>query len=144
MLRKGKGLTLVEIIVALAVFAIVVASLLPAFIFVARLNVVSKAGIDVTAIAQQESEKFYQYSRNYTFTNTLGLSEVTSTYTIATGGAGEKILTRTASGANIKVTLWNNTPNTGMVKIRVEVSLVNNPQNAHPEQIDSILLFKLV
>jgi len=147
MLRKRKGLTLVEIIVAMAVFAIVVATLLPAFVFVARLNVVSKAGIDITAVAQQEAEKFYGYSRNNTYTNTLALTEVTSAYTITTGGSGEKILTRNdaTNHVTIVVTLWGDTPSSGMTKIRVVVTTDTgyNFQNALPEQIDSILLFKL-
>jgi len=151
MLRKRKGLTLVEIIVAMAVFAIVVATLLPAFVFVARLNVVSKAGVDITAIAQQEAEKFYGYSRNNTYTNTLALSAVTTAYTITTGGSGEKVLTRNdaANHVTIVVTLWDGqwdgTTHSGMTKIRVIASIDSgyNYQNVLPEQIDSILLFKL-
>jgi len=152
MLRTKKGLTLVEVIVAMAIFAIIVASLLPAFIFVARINVVSKNGIDITAIAQQEAEKFYGYSRNYTYSQTIALPEVTSAYAIADGALNAKVLTRTESGVTIVTTFWHeqwdeNGDNTleshsGMTKIRVLVSLITNPQNTLPEQIDSILLFK--
>lgn len=146
MLRKRKGLTLVEIIVAMAVFAIVVATLLPAFIFVARLNVVSKAGIDVTAVAQQEAEKFYGYSRNYTLANTLTLPAVTSGYTVTTT-SGVSTLTHdytTTSHVTVVITLWQDTPSSGMTKIRVLATIDSgfNTQNALPEQIDSILLFK--
>lgn len=155
MLRKRKGLTLVEIIVAMAVFAIVVATLLPAFIFVARLNIVSKAGVDVTAIAQQEAEKFYGYSRTNTYSATLPLAMAESVGYIQTqktdnsgtssNGKIMDILTRydSANHATIVVTFWNNFPSIGMTKIRVIVS--NDPgynQDALPEQIDSILLFK--
>ena len=147
MLRKRKGLTLVEIIVAMAVFAIVVATLLPAFIFVARLNIVSKAGVDVTAVAQQEAERFYAFSRNYTYTDTITLPEVAMDYSITTGGSGEKILTRKINidHVGIIITLWNNDPSTGMTRIRVVADLEGayNTQNALPEQVDSILLFKL-
>lgn len=146
MLRKRKGLTLVEIIVAMAVFAIVVATLLPAFLFVARLNIVSKAGIDVTAIAQQEAEIFYGYSRNYTYADTLTLSEVTTAYTIAPGGANETILKPIiiTNHVIIVITLTANTPSSGMTKISVLAKIDDNynTQKALPEQIDSILLFK--
>ncbi len=152
MLRTKKGLTLVEVIVAMAIFAIIVASLLPAFIFVARVNVVSKDGIDITAIAQQEAEKFYGYSRNYTYDQTIALSEVTSAYTISDGTLNAKVLTRSESGVSIVTTFWNNQwdengdnsleSHSGMTKIRIVVSLITNPQNTLPEQIDSILLFK--
>lgn len=142
MLRKGKGLTLVEIIVALAVFAIVVASLLPAFIFVARLNVVSKSGVDATAVAQLEAERFYAYSRNYTFTETLALTEVTNDYTISTA-SGVTTLTRSDADVEVTITMTENIPAAGMVQFNVLVELVSNTQNALPEQVDTILLFML-
>lgn len=142
MLRKGKGLTLVEIIVALAVFAIVVASLLPAFIFVARLNVVSKSGVDATAVAQLEAERFYAYSRNYTYAETLALTEVTNDYAIVTVDA-VTTLTRSDAEVEVTITMTNNSPAAGMVEFNVLVELVNNYQNALPEQVDTILLFML-
>ncbi len=142
MLRKGKGLTLVEIIVALAVFAIVVASLLPAFIFVARLNVVSKSGVDATAVAQLEAERFYAYSRNYTYAETLALTEVTNDYAIVTVDA-VTTLTRSDAEVEVTITMTNNSPAAGMVEFNVLVELMNNTQNALPEQVDTILLFML-
>lgn len=153
MLRKRRGMTLIEVIVAMAIFAIIVASLLPAFIFVARINVVSKDGVDITAIAQVEAEKFYNYSRTKTYFETLVISEVkTADDAIADGAFNAKILLRNQSGVTITTTLWNEDwdedgdgdleGHSGMTKIRVVVSLINNPQNSLPEQIDSILLFK--
>lgn len=144
MLRKGKGLTLVEIIVALAVFAIVVASLLPAFIFVARLNVVSKSGVDATAVAQLEAERFYAYSRNYTYAETLALTEVTNDYAISPDtGDGITTLTRSDAEVEVTITMIENIPAQGMVQFNVLVELVHNAQNAMPEQVDTILLFML-
>lgn len=144
MLRKGKGLTLVEIIVALAVFAIVVASLLPAFIFVARLNVVSKSGVDATAVAQLEAERFYAYSRNYTYAETLALTEVTSDYAITPdNGDGVTTLIRSDADFIVTITMAVNSPSQGMVHFNVIVDFVRNNQNALPEQVDTILLFML-
>ena len=154
MLRKKKGLTLIEVIVAMAIFAIIVASLLPAFIFVARINVVSKDGVDITAIAQQEAEKFYGYSRNYKYNDMLDLAEFTGAYTHVEKNAStnEDVYSRTISGASIKVSFWESEwdetgngsleKHNGMTKLRIIVSLSNNPQNSPDEQIDSILLFK--
>ncbi|TFG82929.1 MAG: type II secretion system protein [Erysipelotrichales bacterium] len=151
MLRKKKGLTLVEIIVAMAVFAIVIATLLPAFIFVARLNVVSKAGVDITAIAQQEAEKFYEYSRKYKYSEAIVLPEVVSRYS-RSGPDDAPVLIHedTSKHYRIEVYLWNGiwdgVPAPGMTKIRVKVSIYPASFNTHkalPEQIDSILLFKL-
>ena len=146
MLRKRKGMTLVEIVVAMAVFAIVISALLPAFLFAARLNIVSKVGIDVTAIARQEAEKFYGYSRKYTFTDTINLPELNMPFYTPSGTSPEIILTRddNTNHVTIKITLWDNNPQDGMTKIRILVTIKGgyNTQNALPEQIDSILLFK--
>ena len=148
MLTKRKGMTLVEIIVAMAVFAIVVSTLLPAFIFAARLNIVSKVGIDVTAIARQEAEKFYAYSRVKTFTETLNLTEVKTAY--ISSGTSPIILTRDDNTNHVTIVvsfwdgIWDGNAHDGMTKIRILVSIMGgyNTQNALPEQIDSILLFK--
>ena len=150
MLKKGRGLTLVEIIVALAIFAIVVVSLLPAFIYIAQLNVVSKAGIEVTTFAQKEAERFYTYSRKFSYNDgikdktTLTIDEGSKSYTyVVTGSADTKKLTRSDADVNAEIYLWNNTDQfKNMTKIRVVVRLTNNNQNDLPEQIDSILLFK--
>lgn len=150
MLKKGRGLTLVEIIVALAIFAIVVVSLLPAFIYIAQLNVVSKAGIEVTTFAQKEAERFYTYSRKFSYNDgikdktTLTIDEGSKSYTyVVTGSADTKMLTRSDADVNAEIYLWNNTDQfKNMTKIRVVVRLTNNNQNDLPEQIDSILLFK--
>lgn len=150
MIRISKGLTLIEIVVALAVFAIVVVSFLPAFLFIAQLNIVSKAGIDVTVVAQKEAERFYSYSRTASYDigiknkSILTIVEGDKSYTyVVIGTEDVEKLTRSDSDVNVEIYFWNNTvqfPN--MTKIRVIVSLKNNSQHALPEQIDSILLFK--
>ena len=153
MLRKRKGMTLVEIVVAMAVFAIVISTLLPAFIFAARLNIVSKVGIDVTAIARQEAEKFYAYSRVKTFAETMDLSEVKNVYNIS-GVDPIMLIPKETSDyvttKHVRIVLsfwdgvWDGTTHDGMTKIRILVTIMEgyNTQNALPEQIDSILLFK--
>ena len=152
MLMKGKGLTLVEIVVAMAVFAIIVVSFLPAFLFVAQLNVVSKAGVDTTAVAQKEAERFYSYSRSTTYTagikgkTVLTFVEGSNTLTYDLTEIND-VMTLRRETAEYKVTitlstLSNEQPQCGMVKFRAEVELVKNYQNALAEQIDTILLFK--
>ena len=141
-------MTLVEVIVAMTVFTIIMLSLLPAFEYVFKLNVVSKAGVDTTTIAQQEAETFYLYSKSMSFAKLVDpiSSPVKLTYSPYEEPLYSGIwnLSRTYPDSNVEVTItmWNNNPQAGMTKIRIVAVLVNNSQGALSEQIDSILLFK--
>lgn len=141
-------MTLVEVIVAMTVFTIIMLSLLPAFEYVFKLNIVSKAGVDTTTIAQQEAETFYLYSKSMSFDELVSDLTVKSKYTTTKSSStpGEWNLISKPPHPHpdfeVTITLSNNKPQIGMTKIQIKAKLLNNPQKALPEQIDSILLFK--
>ena len=139
-------MTLVEVIVAMTVFTIIMLSLLPAFEYVFKLNIVSKAGVDTTTVAQQEAETFYLYSKSMSFAKLVTDSTVKSKYNTTETSSIPSIWnlshTYTDSNVAVTITMWNNNPQAGMTKIRIVAVLVNNSQGALSEQIDSILLFK--
>jgi prepilin-type N-terminal cleavage/methylation domain-containing protein len=58
-MRNRKGMTLVEVIVAMALFAIVLVTLFPAFLITNMMNNVSKEFMDANYYATEELEEIY-------------------------------------------------------------------------------------
>jgi prepilin-type N-terminal cleavage/methylation domain-containing protein len=58
-MRNRKGMTLVEVIVAMALFAVVMVTLFPAFLITNMMNNVSKEFMDANYYATEELEEIY-------------------------------------------------------------------------------------
>jgi prepilin-type N-terminal cleavage/methylation domain-containing protein len=65
-MRNRKGMTLVEVIVAMALFAIVMVTLFTAFLITNVMNNVSKEFSDASYLAQNEIERIYGLSQENT------------------------------------------------------------------------------
>lgn len=65
-MRNRKGMTLVEVIVAMALFAIVMVTVFPAFLITNMMNNVSKEFMDANYYAQEELEQIYNKGKTST------------------------------------------------------------------------------
>lgn len=65
-MRNRKGMTLVEVIVAMALFAIVMVTVFPAFLITNMMNNVSKEFMDANYYASAELEEIYNKSKSST------------------------------------------------------------------------------
>lgn len=78
-MRNKKGLTLVEVVVAMALFAIIVPTVLYALETALHINIVSEEFTDANYLAQTEMENIYALSSTYTAVkvlDTLGYGSV--------------------------------------------------------------------
>lgn len=64
-----KGMTLIEVVVAIAIFGIVMVTIFPAVLVLNLMNTYSYEKLDTTYIAQQEMEKIIFESRTRNITN---------------------------------------------------------------------------
>ena len=67
-LSKG-GMTLIEVVVAIAIFGIVMVTIFPAVLVLNLMNTYSYEKLDTTFIAQEAMEEIINESRNNTLTN---------------------------------------------------------------------------
>lgn len=70
-MRNKKGLTLVEVVVAMALFAIIVPTVLYGLETALRINIVSEEFTDANYLAQTEMENIYALSSTDTAANVL-------------------------------------------------------------------------
>ena len=71
-MRNKKGLTLVEVVVAMALFAIIVPTVLYALETALKINIISEEFTDANYLAQTEMENIYALSSTDTADNVLG------------------------------------------------------------------------
>lgn len=65
-LMKNKlGFTFVEVIIAMAIFAILIVGVFPAFLIGIKLNAVSQLSVELSSQAQAVVEEIYGYSFNH-------------------------------------------------------------------------------
>ena len=62
-MRNKKGLTLVEVVVAMGLFGIIMVALFPAFLITNLMNITSREFTDANFIVQSELEKIYNMSK---------------------------------------------------------------------------------
>lgn len=85
-MRNKKGLTLVEVVVAMGLFGIIMVTLFPAFLLTNLMNIVSDEFTDANYLVQTEMEEVYNASKTSGATPTsvltsLGYSCASSTCT---------------------------------------------------------------
>jgi prepilin-type N-terminal cleavage/methylation domain-containing protein len=105
-MRNRKGMTLVEVIVAMALFAIVLVTLFPAFLITNMMNNVSKEFMDASYYATVELEEIYHKGK------TDDLTEIASWLNSGRGfscnqnvDTGIYSCTKTANGVDYSMTL---------------------------------------
>ncbi|MBS3971439.1 MAG: type II secretion system protein [Erysipelotrichia bacterium] len=102
-LSKG-GMTLIEVVVAIAIFGIVMVTIFPAVLVLNLMNTYSYEKLDTAFIAQEEMEAIVSLSRNESFNNVRDFIINTRGYTL-TFSDPHYIFTRNESNYTITITM---------------------------------------
>ena len=133
-------MTFVEVIVAMAIFAILVVAIFPAFMLGVKLNAISKIQVETATVSQTVMEQIYGYS--ITSSLTVSINTLSTTYPSPVTVGAVTTLTKTTTDYTIIVILTANSPSTGMTKAKVTVTKLDNPYGALPGQAETILIFR--
>jgi len=133
-------MTFVEVIVAMAIFAILVVAIFPAFMIGIKLNAVSKIQVETATQAQTVMEEIYGYS----IANNLAdsITALSATYPSPVTVGSVTTLTKTTADYTIVIILSAGTPQAGMTNTKVTVTKLDNPYGALPGQAETILIFR--
>jgi len=71
MFRKNKGMTILEVMVALFLLTIMIGSVFQVFLVLRNMDLSSKANSDARQTAQNEIEYIYTFSKNFSYTDSL-------------------------------------------------------------------------
>ena len=130
-MRNKKGLTLVEVVVAMALFAIIVPTVLYALETALKINIVSEEFTDANYLAQTEMENIYALSSTDTAANVLGTLGYGS---VCAGGVD---YCRTVGGIQYNIDLETHAT---VVSIQMVQLTVLNP-NGERAQVELYLRF---
>ncbi|MBV1708849.1 MAG: type II secretion system GspH family protein [Erysipelothrix sp.] len=101
-MRNRKGMTLVEVIVAMALFAIVMVTVFPAFLITNMMNNVSKEFMDANYYASAELEEIYNKAK----TTSMPLTVIwmsTRGYICETEDTGERVCTKSVNNIDYEI-----------------------------------------
>ncbi len=140
MIKTKLGMTFVEVIVAMAIFAILVVAIFPAFMLGIKLNAVSKVQVETATVSQNIMEEVYSYSLTSNLSTTI--TALSATYPSPVTVGSVTTLTRTTADYTIVIVFTANSPQNGMTKTKVTVTKLNNPYGALPGQAETILIFR--
>lgn len=96
-------MTLVEVIVAMALFAIVMVTVFPAFLITNMMNNVSKEFMDANYYAQEELEQIYNKGKTSTMTAIVTWMGSTRGFTCNTSDDGSSICTKSVDNIDYEI-----------------------------------------
>jgi len=134
------GMTFVEVIIAMAIFAILVVAIFPAFLLGVKLNAVSKISVENATESQTVMEEIYGYSLNLTLADTI--TALTTEYPTVSVSGQTTTMTKTDATYTTVIQFTTDTPAVGMTKTLITVTKLDNPYGARQGQAETILLFR--
>lgn len=140
MKHRKAGMTFVEVIVAMTIFAILIVGIFPAFLIGIKLNAASKVKVETASVAQSTMESVYAYTLTSTLPQTI--VAMSADYPSPVYSGNTTTLTKTTATYTIVIVFTSNTPLTGLTKTKITVTKLDNPYGAQPAQVESILLFQ--
>lgn len=131
-MRNKKGLTLIEVVVAMGLFGIIMVALFPAFLITNLMNITSQEFTDANFHVQTEMEEIYNASKTTGATPTsvltsLGYACVSTTCTKDEGDyhyiATYSVNAQVSSITNLTIVVSNQSGNPNYGKDRAELQL---------------------
>lgn len=116
-INKRGGLTLVEVVVAIGLFAVIMVTLYPAFLLTTKIDLTSKQFTDASVLAQNEME--YVYNDFLTNNTTTVVSHLGSVKGYACTGSWT--CTKTVGGYTYNLTVTVNTPISKITRLLLTV-----------------------
>lgn len=140
-MKKSRGMTLIEIVIALAIFGMITVAIYPAFLVLAKMNLLSKANLSSNYIAQDVSETLFYYSQS--LTNDELIDELVSAQGFTVDSHVDQIytLSKTKDNFQITIVITFSSPTAEFVTTVVNVASLNQAIAGQNSQIESILSF---
>ncbi len=136
-----KGMTLIEVVVAIAIFGIFMVTLFPAFLIMNLTNIVSMEKTDASFVAQNVIEYIYNYSQTTSFSNTQ--AEITGShgYVLVSDSDNVYVYSKIEDDYTVTVSFAINNPSQGLVRVLVVVD-ANVHSGGQRSQLETIVGFK--
>ena len=140
-MKNRKGMTLIEVVVAMAIFGIIMVTLFPAFLITNLLNIASKQFTDANFLAQAEIEEIYNYSQTHSLNETILWLD--STYTTPYNcDLVNRICERTEEGFYYTLTYTPDAPTTGVSTIHLIVGSSLQGEESNRSMIEVYFRFR--
>lgn len=143
-MKNKKGMTLVELIIAMAIFGMIMVSIFPAFLIINMTNIVSKENVSANYIAQNTIEELYQLGQDSTVTQADFATRLASKgFTLDVSG---RYLNSADIDFNQWLTVTLDSPSTGFTKLLLIVESKHNyvynasTINDYRSQIETIVV----
>jgi prepilin-type N-terminal cleavage/methylation domain-containing protein len=137
-MRNRRGMTLVEVIVAMALFAIVMVTVFPAFIITNMMNNVSKEFMDANYYATEELEEIYHKGKSENLVGIaawLGTSRGFSCVLVSSVYE----CTKTANGVAYDMTLGSHTGLMDLIDVNITVEVTTGDYAGDRAEIQSFV-----
>lgn len=143
-MKNKRGMTLIELIIAMAIFGMIMVSIFPAFIILNLTNIVSEENVSANYLAQQTSEELYQLGRDNTVTQANFATRL-ATLGFTLDGSGQYL---NSSHADYQqwLTVTHDDPEAGFTRLILVVDskhnyvLDTNSINDYRSQIETIIV----
>ncbi len=140
-MKKSRGMTLIEIVIALAIFGMITVAIYPAFLVLAKMNLLSKANLSSNYIAQDVSETLFYYSQSLANDELIGELVSDQGFTIDSHVDQIYTLSKTEDNFQITIVITFSSPTAEFVTTVVNVASLNQAIAGQNSQIESILSF---
>ena len=140
-MKNNRGMTLIEVVIALAIFGMITVTIYPAFLVLAKMNLLSKANLSSNYIAQDVSETLFHYSQSLEDDDLI--SELVSDQGFSVDSHVDQTynLSKIEDNFQISVTITFSSPTAEFVTTVVNVASLNQAIAGQNSQIESILSF---
>jgi prepilin-type N-terminal cleavage/methylation domain-containing protein len=135
-----RGMTLIEVVVAIAIFGIVMVTIFPAILVLNLMNTYSFEKLDTTYIAQEDMEEIIFESRNNSLVNVRNyiLNTMNYTFQVDESTASRFVYQRVDARYTISVTLTQ-INSTRLFQLMVAVSSSTNEIEGERVQLETII-----
>jgi len=136
-----KGMTLVEVVIAMAIFGMIMVAIFPAFIVLNLTNVVSKENVTTNYMAQDVIETIYNYSQSISDTDLINTLIASNGFVVDDHSGDVYHLSKADSDYQTNLTVTFADPEAGFVTVMVVVESLNETLANQMSQIETIVSF---
>ncbi len=140
-MKNKSGMTLVEMVIAIGLLGIISVSIFPSLVVLSKMNYVSKENLSSNYIAQDVSERLYNYSQTIAEDDLVNTLINNQGYSLSSNTGNSYFLSKDEEDFKIDLEINLSDASTHFVKVNVSVSSLNEAIDNKSSQIESILRF---
>lgn len=139
-MKNRKGMTLIEVVVAMAIFGMIMVTIFPAFLILNLTNLVSKENVTANYVAQDTMERIYENSKSIAKVNFISSLTSAHGFTFVSTVAGVTTMTKTDSEYIQTLTVTIDNPSVDLARVKINVEAINDLTTGDQRsQIETIL-----